>query len=230
MSKHPRAPRADGEATRSRILEAAGELFAAHGYAETTSKAIAAHAEVDLASINYHYGSRNGLYQTVLAEAHRRLISLVDLREIAESGLSAGDKLGKLFEHLIDQLAEDKGWQGRVFARELLAPSSNLDVLMQQEVLPKFLIVKQILSDLTGIPEDDPALVRCLVSVAAPCAMLLVIGRGVPGPLRDVLQMPRPILVRHLHTFALAGLEAIRRDYALQAAHPMPPSHKRNRR
>ena len=45
MSKARRAVRTDGEATRNRILEAAGELFAAGGYAETTSKAIAARAE-----------------------------------------------------------------------------------------------------------------------------------------------------------------------------------------
>ena len=65
-----RVLRADGEVTRSRILEAAGELIALHGFAETPSKAIATQAGVDLASINYHFGSRGGLYQAVLIEAH----------------------------------------------------------------------------------------------------------------------------------------------------------------
>ena len=59
MSRN-RGTRADGELTRTRILETAGQLFAAHGFAATPSKAIAAQAEVDLASINYHFGSRNG--------------------------------------------------------------------------------------------------------------------------------------------------------------------------
>jgi AcrR family transcriptional regulator len=213
MSKSPRSIRADGEATRTRILEAAGELFAAHGYAETTSRAIAARAGVDVASINYHYGSRSGLYQAVLAEGHRRLISIIELRELAGAGITPTEKLEKLFAHLVARAAEDKGWNIRVLARELLAPSSHLEALLQQEVLPKFLVVKQLLSDITGIPVEDPALIRCLVSVAAPCAMLLVIGRSVPGPLRDVLQMPAATLSRHLHTFAIAGLEAVSRDY-----------------
>jgi AcrR family transcriptional regulator len=213
MSKPPRSTRTDGEATRTRILEAAGGLFAASGYAETTSKAIAAQAEVDVASINYHFGSRSGLYQAVLVEAHRRLISLMDLRELVGTDIPAAAKLEKLFEHLVERSAEDRSWNIRVLARELLAPSSHLEVLFQQEVLPKFLVVRQLLSDVTGIPADDPALIRCLVSVAAPCAMLLVIGRSVPGPLRDVLQMPAASLSRHLQTFAMAGLEAVSRDY-----------------
>lgn len=61
-----REARKDGEATRLRILEAAGELCATLGFGETSNKAVAAKAEVDLASINYHFGSRNGLYQAVL--------------------------------------------------------------------------------------------------------------------------------------------------------------------
>lgn len=213
MSKSPRSIRADGEATRARILEAAGELIAANGYAHTTSKAIAARAEVDMASINYHYGSRSGLYQAVLTEGHRRFISMMDLQELAGADTTPAEKLERLFVHLVERATEDKSWNIRVLARELLAPSSHLDVLLQREVLPKLLVVKRLLSEITGIPVEDPALVRCLVSVAAPCAMLLVIGPSVPGPLHDVLQMPPATLSRHLHTFAIAGLEAVSRDY-----------------
>ena len=89
MTKPRRSARTDGELTRTRIMEAAGSLFAAAGYAETTSKAIAAKAGVDLASINYHFGSRRGLYQAVLVEAHRRVISFDDLQQVVEGALPA---------------------------------------------------------------------------------------------------------------------------------------------
>ena len=46
MNKPARGLRSDGEATRTRILEAAGELFATTGYAETPNKAIAALASL----------------------------------------------------------------------------------------------------------------------------------------------------------------------------------------
>lgn len=217
MTRSARALRADGEATRARILETAGRLFAEHGYAETTSKSIAAQAAVDLASVNYHFGSRSGLYLAVLTEAHRRFVSLADLSNLIDTDLSAEAKLRGLIESLVAGSANIEGWHARVLARELVSPSSHLQDLFAGEVLPKLGAIQRILSDLTGIPTDDPALSRCLLSVGAPCLMLLVVGNNMPGPLQEVLHTPRPVLVGHLHAFAMAGLAAIRRDYQAQA-------------
>lgn len=215
MSKVPRGPRTDGEATRARILEAAGETFAATGYAETTSKEIALLAGVDLASINYHFGNRNGLYQAVLIEAHSRLVNLADLQQLARSELSGAAKLGVLLDQLVQRATGGRqGWHLRVLAREILAPSSHIQVLYHAALQPKLSIVEDIVGDITGIPHGDPALARCLLSVAAPCLMLLIGQRGVPGPLQEVLQMPHQAISSHLHRFALAGLEAIGRDHA----------------
>jgi AcrR family transcriptional regulator len=200
--------------TRDRILECAGALFAATGYAETTAKAIAEAARVDLASINYHFGSRSGVYQAVLVEAHRRLITLDLLERLERSDAPAHAKFEQLIEALVAGALTRRGWHSRVLARELLAPSSNLEALFQQEALPKIRVIAQLISEMTGIPIDDPAIPRCLLNVAAPCLMLFVAPTNVPGPLQSVLRMPRAALVAHLQRFALAGLEAIAQDYS----------------
>ncbi|MFT3803848.1 MAG: CerR family C-terminal domain-containing protein [Burkholderiaceae bacterium] len=223
MTKPRRTPRIDGELTRARILEAAGKSFAAAGYAETASKTIAAQAGVDLALINYHFGGRRGLYRAVLSEAHRRIISLDDLQRIAASERPAREKLAWCLDSLVDAAIGNDGWHARIFARELLSPSSNLQVLYEQDLEPKFVVIRRILSEVTGIPEDNPALLRCMISIAAPCLMLLVAGNGsLPGPPQQVLQMPRKDLVSHLHRFAFAGLEAIGRDHAERARQSRP--------
>ncbi|HTT12340.1 MAG TPA: CerR family C-terminal domain-containing protein [Burkholderiaceae bacterium] len=219
MTRAPRELRPDGEATRARILDAAGELFAAAGYAETTGKSIAKRAGVSLASINYHFGGRQGLYRAVLIEAHRRVIHLADLRRLAEIELPAADKLGVLIAQLVRHATKRRpGWHVQVLAREILAPSSHIQVLLRSEVPFKLAIVKRVLSDITAIPADDPALARCLVSVVAPCSLLLIGARGARGPLHDVRQMPPDVIAAHLHRFALAGLEAIGREHALRMA------------
>ncbi|OTH01072.1 TetR/AcrR family transcriptional regulator, partial [Pseudomonas aeruginosa] len=87
MSTRRRTPRSDGESTRARILEVAGRLFAQHGYANTASKAICEEAGADLAAINYHFGSRDALYKAVLVEGPKQIVSLPDLRLLAESAL-----------------------------------------------------------------------------------------------------------------------------------------------
>lgn len=201
--------RADGELTRQRILLAAGEMFARTGLAETTSKAIAEKAGVDLALINYHFGSRSGLYQAVLIEAHRHVFSVETLSALVESKMPASDKLRQLIAHLID-LATRKGggWELKVFGGEILSPSSHFQVMFDKESTPKIALVSRIIQEITGIPEEDPALVRCLVSALAPCLLLLISGRTPHGPINTIRQMDSDTLLDHLHGFAMAGLLA----------------------
>ncbi|MBB4619656.1 TetR/AcrR family transcriptional regulator [Sphingomonas abaci] len=213
MGKPGRALRSDGIVTRERILESAGELFGSRGLASTTSKAIAAHAEVDLASINYHFGSRDELYRAVLVEAHRRFVRLEELERIAEGSATAEQKLGMLLNAIVGRIAGSTHWSATVLARELAAPSAHISVLRDEEAPPKLQIVLRILHDITGVPIGAPDLLCCLISVAAPCAMLLVAGDNIPVPGNNVLRMDRRTLASHLHRFALAGLHAAGEDY-----------------
>jgi len=213
MGKPRRNLRSDGSATRARILESAGALFGSQGLASTTSKAIAAQAEVDLASINYHFGSRDGLYRAVLVEAHRRFIRIEELERIATSDIAPEEKLGALLDTIVGRISGEAHWGMTVLARELAAPSSHMSVLRDVEVPPKLHVVLRILSEITGIPPSAPELFRCLISVAAPCAMLLIAGENLPAPGRDVLQVDQRALTDHLHRFAIAGLHATGKDY-----------------
>ncbi len=53
--------------TVTRILDAAEELFAERGFAETSLRMITSKAGVNLAAVNYHFGSKNALIQSVFA-------------------------------------------------------------------------------------------------------------------------------------------------------------------
>ncbi len=52
--------------TKGRILDAAETLFMVHGYEATSLRAITTAAEVNLAAVNYHFGSKEELFQAVL--------------------------------------------------------------------------------------------------------------------------------------------------------------------
>lgn len=54
--------------TATQILKAAEALFAEQGFSETTMRQITAAAEVNLAAVNYHFGSKQGLIQAVSAQ------------------------------------------------------------------------------------------------------------------------------------------------------------------
>ena len=51
--------------TRTRILDAAEELFMQHGFEATSMRLLTARAEVNLAAVNYHFGSKHALIEAV---------------------------------------------------------------------------------------------------------------------------------------------------------------------
>ncbi|MEO9137103.1 MAG: TetR/AcrR family transcriptional regulator [Casimicrobiaceae bacterium] len=53
-------------ATKVRIMDAAETLFMEHGFEATSLRVITAAAGVNLAAVNYHFGSKEELFQSVL--------------------------------------------------------------------------------------------------------------------------------------------------------------------
>jgi AcrR family transcriptional regulator len=63
--------------TKQRILNAAEHLFAADGYHATSLRGITTAATVNLAAVNYHFGSKEALLEAVIV---RRLSPLNEVR------------------------------------------------------------------------------------------------------------------------------------------------------
>ena len=53
--------------TVERILDVAEILFAEKGFAETSLRLITSKAQVNLAAVNYHFGSKKSLIQAVFS-------------------------------------------------------------------------------------------------------------------------------------------------------------------
>src|SRR5512138_2219156 len=51
--------------TKDRILGAAEELFALHGFAGTSLRQVTSRADVNIAAVNYHFGSKENLVNEV---------------------------------------------------------------------------------------------------------------------------------------------------------------------
>ena len=67
----------NGEATRERILDAAEELFAEHGFDGVTVRQVTRKASVDVALAHYYFGTKRGLFDSVFL---RRAAILNDAR------------------------------------------------------------------------------------------------------------------------------------------------------
>lgn len=96
--------------TKNKILDAAERLFAEHGFSETSLRMITAKAEVNLASVNYHFGSKKTLIQAVFDRFMGRFTSdlqtEMELLDSQQSNLTVLDVLTTLIRPitLLDQL------------------------------------------------------------------------------------------------------------------------------
>jgi AcrR family transcriptional regulator len=68
--------------TRRKILDEALALFADRGFAGTTTRAIGAAAEVNIATIDYHFGGKQGLYDAVVVRLYEDLASVFVVRDV----------------------------------------------------------------------------------------------------------------------------------------------------
>ena len=110
--------------TKTRILDAAERLFVEHGFEATSLRQLTAAAGVNLAAVNYHFGSKEELFQAVLTRRldpmnQERIELLQKLeREAAGKTLSC-EKV--LFAMLIPalRLARDERRGGKNFLRLL---------------------------------------------------------------------------------------------------------------
>lgn len=95
-SAAPRRGRRPGAPdTRAAILAAARELFAAHGFAGTSMRAVASAAGVDAALVHHYFGTKDDLF---LAALELRVDPRVALLPVIEGGVDgAGDRLMRLF-------------------------------------------------------------------------------------------------------------------------------------
>ena len=84
----------EGSETRDRILDAAEKLFADQGFETVSLRQITTQAEVNLAAVNYHFGSKDGLIFEVLA----RVIGPINERRLAMLDEAEADSKGEAIE------------------------------------------------------------------------------------------------------------------------------------
>lgn len=108
--------------TRGRILAAAERLFAERGVAATSLRAITRLARVNLAAVNYHFGSREALVEAVyerrLGPLNRARLRQLDDAEHRASPPAVAAVVAAFVEPIVDLSARDAR-DGPLFVRLL---------------------------------------------------------------------------------------------------------------
>jgi AcrR family transcriptional regulator len=148
--------------TRTRILDAAEELFMQHGFEGTSMRALTARAGVNLAAVNYHFGSKDALIEALF----RRRLDPMNVARIAEldrieaSGNLSPESIIRAFLGPSLRLVEDARGGGRNFIRLLgrtyTEPAKQVRALIGQMYAPTMQRYKAALERvLPQMPADE---------------------------------------------------------------------------
>lgn len=200
--------REDGQATREKLLTCAGRLIAAKGYEATTSKEICELAGTNLAAVNYHFGSRDGLYEELLRIVHQHLMSLDAIQDIEASDAPPRAKIRRFLATFLRQTLIENSWQLRVWARELLHPSPMFADAFTQNIAPKRDLMLRIFAAYTGLSVEDTRLRGIVIGFMAPFVAVFLVQQD--SQYAVVYERERSLitLVRSLERFAFAGLDS----------------------
>lgn len=200
--------------TRDKIIEAAGRVFADKGFAAAIGKDICDVAGVSAAAINYHFGSMELLRYAALRRAYENLVSFNEFARVLESAAPAEQRLLALCETMVSAFvrAPHHNWELRLIGREAMSPSPETEELRNKQLVPKIMMFRGLVSELTGLPPEHPVVAQGCLSVMAPAVMLQVgdwtaIDRALPG--FAITKRNSSEAARLFHAFTLAGLRAM---------------------
>jgi TetR/AcrR family transcriptional regulator, regulator of cefoperazone and chloramphenicol sensitivity len=154
--------------TERRILDAAGEVFAEVGYRAATVRQICEKAGANVASINYHFGDKEGLYLAVLRSVpdaqSEKFPPQLGLRQNA----TAEEQLRSYVQSLIQRVFDPgrPGWHTKLIAREMAEPTRALDTLLEDVARPLHRELAAIVRRILGSSATDET-----VRLGALCVM-----------------------------------------------------------
>jgi AcrR family transcriptional regulator len=128
--------------TKERILDAAEQLFSAHGFAGTSLRAVTKEAGVNLAAVHYHFGTKEDLLRAVVSRivvpVNRERLEMLEQVEAAAG--NAPPSLERILEAFIApdlRLIRDLGERGviitRFLGRSYTEPAEMVQALIREQ-------------------------------------------------------------------------------------------------
>jgi AcrR family transcriptional regulator len=220
MSQQPSIPTAEAgqfpDPTQWRLLVAAEELFAEHGFAGTSVRDITTEAGANVAAVNYHFGSKQQLYQKLfelrLAEMRRfRTHAVHKALDEAEPRGDVAAIVETFARAFMQPLSDPKRARTmlRLFMREMSDPHLPTGMFVQQMAQPMQELMRDALQrTCPGLSEEAARM--CFHSLVGQLIHLVQVWKMMvdaalePGDLQTHLDAG----LRHVVRFTVAGVRS----------------------
>ncbi|APV51366.1 hypothetical protein BWI17_17725 [Betaproteobacteria bacterium GR16-43] len=211
-------------------MAAASEEFAQRGYAGARIRNIVDAAGANLASVNYYFGGKEGLYRATLGFLAGRAMAGFSGPAVDRRDPSPRKRLYRLVYAFLEGLSDapTSPALGRILAHEAMDPSPNLDRLIEEMLRPQLDHLRHVVRQIAGSRVPDAEVTSATIGIAGQCLIYLfgrpALDRIFPQAVRGPRAHAR--LARQIADFSIAGIEALVVAHDPRS-HPPPAARKR---
>ena len=209
-TKVPILPPVLQDDTRTKLLAAAGQVFAESGFQAATVREICARAGVNIALVNYHFGDKLELYTEVL----RHSVGASG-NGIINQAMASTAPPKEAFRELIHAMllrvcrGDRPGWHFQLMMHEFAQPTPAMASVIDETMSPVYDRFRELIGVMLDLPPGDDKVRLSTHSVIAQ-VVHYAHGRHVISRVWPELELnPERIeqIATHITEFSLAGLQ-----------------------
>ncbi|HEY6872986.1 MAG TPA: CerR family C-terminal domain-containing protein [Geobacteraceae bacterium] len=201
-------------AKKEKLLAVAGDVFIEKGFRDATVAEICARAEANISAVNYHFGSKEALYQEAWRHSFTESLKAYPMDGGVSKTAPAEERLRGQLTSLIQRIADENNKDFFIAQMEMVNPTGLLQEVMKSELIPMRQQTLALVRELLGPEATEQQVDYCEVSIISMCVHPMVMQRiakrtgdkDMPAMIGDVTAF-----ADHVVMFALAGIDAIRR-------------------
>ena len=205
------------EGTKKRLIEAAGEVFAQHGFRAATIREICKRANASVSAVSYHFQDKEGLYAAVFEYSHRWAVEKYPHDLGLEEKATPEERLRAFIRSFLLRGLGDgfPAWHGKLLAQETADPSGVLRKVAETAIRPmdEYLegIVRELLRKENPSQEvNDHSVQLCRMNIVGQCIFQLHARQFMQFAGPKNLEPPQiAAIADHIFRFSLGGIRAI---------------------
>jgi AcrR family transcriptional regulator len=188
-------------------LEAAGEMFAELGFHHATVRQICDRAGANIASVNYHFGDKAGLYTEVVRQSMGST-RLDAVHAALEQNAAPEETLRAVVKARLGSLkGQDlEDWHFRIIMHEMAKPTPAMNQVVTEAIRPVYSRLREVISRMLGLPAEHEKTRLCAHSIIGQI-MFYAFARPVITRLWPEMKMTAQqldLIANHIADFSLA--------------------------
>ena len=129
---------------KDHIIENAVELFAEKGFEGTTIRNLASKAEVNVAMVNYYFGSKEKLFEAMVAQKAAYSKGMIE-EIVKDNSLSDIEKIDRIIDGFVNRLFSNRKFHRIIHQELMLSQRENLQQAIVDILYPNSMLIRNLI-------------------------------------------------------------------------------------